>query len=112
MAIHWRLKTYLATKHGIYRTVALQKRVAQKTGILISIQNLCNLLEKKPKSIRLQTMELLCTALECELHDFCEISPSTSKQKVDPSQLKKLAHQNTPINKRAVKNFPDPRGYS
>jgi len=64
VTIHWRLKTYLTTKHGIYGAVALQKIIANKTGVLISVQNLCNYLEKKPKQIPLQTMELFVTALQ------------------------------------------------
>ena len=59
MAVHWRLKTHLATKHGIYGATAFQRLIVKKTGVLISLQNLCNYLEKKPKMIPLQTMELL-----------------------------------------------------
>jgi DNA-binding Xre family transcriptional regulator len=112
MAVHWRLKSFLATKYGIYGAVALQKRVATKTKVLISVQNLCNYLEKKPKSIRLETIELLCTALECELHDFCEVKLSAAIQKNKESTVKKLSYQNTPHSKRAVTSFPNPEDYT
>ena len=108
MAVHWRLKTYLATKHGIYGAVCFQKKIAKKTGVLISVQNLCNLLETKPKMLRLETIELLVTALECKLEDFCQITPSEVKPL---ASLRKLSYQNTPLSKRGVKSFPDPEDY-
>lgn len=107
MAISWRLKTYLATKHGIYQATSLQKRIVKKTGVLISAQNLCNYLNNKPKSIRLKTVELIVTALECELSDFLEIKPSETAV----GDTRKLSYQNTPLSKRAISQFPDPKNY-
>ena len=74
MAIVWRLKTYLATQHGIHTAVAFQKLIVKKTGILVSAQNIRNYLGKKPKILPLQTIELIVTALGCELHDFCRVT--------------------------------------
>ncbi len=107
MAISWRLKTYLATKHGIYLATSLQKRIVKKTGVLISTQNLCNYINAKPKSIRLKTVELIVTALECELSDFLDIKPA----QIPVGETKKLSYQNTPLTKRAVSQFPDPKNY-
>lgn len=106
MAISWRLKTYLS-KHGIYQATSLQKRIVNKTGVLISAQNLCNYLNGKPKSIRLKTVQLIITALGCELSDFLEIGPDDSTV----GETKKLSYQNTPLSKRAVSQFPDPKNY-
>jgi DNA-binding Xre family transcriptional regulator len=107
MAIRWRLKTYLATKHGIFTATALQKRVVKKTGVLISLQNICNYLNTRPKTLRLQTIEIICSALECELNAFCTIEPAHFK----PAETKKLSYKNTPHSKRAKKSFPDPSDY-
>lgn len=107
MAIHWRLKTYLATKHGIYRISLLQKLIVKKTGVLISAQNLSQYL-KAPKTLRLTTIEILCSALECELNDFCTVAPASMK----PEKVRKLSFQNTPLSKRATKHFPNPADYS
>lgn len=107
MAIHWRLKTYLATSHGIYHATSLQKRIVKKTGYLISVQNLRTYMNRKPKSIRLKTLELVVTALECELSHFLEIKPS----EIAVGETKKLSYQNTPLSKRAVNQFPDPKNY-
>mgnify|MGYP001591384247 FL=1 len=110
MAVNWRLKTFLAQKKGIFRATELQKRIVKKTGVLISLQSLCNFIGKKPVAIRFKTLELICTALECELSDFCSISPSeTLLQK--GSEVKKLSWQNTPLSKRHQNHFPDPKEY-
>ena len=105
--ITWRLKTYLATSHGIFDATSLQKRIVKKTSVLISIQNLCNYLDQKPKSIRLKTLEIIVTALECKLSDFLEIKPS----EMPLGETKKLSYQNTPLSKRAANQFPDPKNY-
>lgn len=107
MAISWRLKTYLATKHGIYHATSLQKRIVKKTGVLISAANLRNYLNRKPKSIRLKTLELIVTSLDCELCDFFEIKPA----EIAVGETKKLSYQNTPLSKRAKDQFPDPKNY-
>ncbi|MGE4232042.1 MAG: helix-turn-helix domain-containing protein [Bacteriovoracia bacterium] len=108
MAIRWRLRTYIATKHGIFRATDLQRRIAKKTGVLISLQNLCNYLNDKPKALRLETIEIICSALECELKEFCEIEPTKFKT----GETRKLSFKNTPHSKKLkTKTFPDPDDY-
>ena len=110
MAVHWRLKTYLATHQGIFSAVDFQKKVTQATGVIISVQNLRTYLNHKPKLIPLKTMELICTTLQCDLSAFCEIKPST--RSTPPSETKKLSFHNTPIKKRTGGQlFPDPSHY-
>jgi len=106
MAIHWKLRT-LASSRGIYKACELQRRIREKTGIVISLQNLCNLLDKKPLTIKLKTMEIICAGLECDLSDFCEVKPG----KFDSSHIRKLSYQNTPHKLRGKNNFPEPKDY-
>lgn len=108
MAINWRLKTYLSTQHSVYTVTELKKIITKKTGIIISIQNLANMVNKKPKQIRLGTMELLCSALNCNLGDFLEIKPKIFRRNEDK---KKLSYKNTPNSKRSTNMFPDPKDY-
>lgn len=107
MAVHWRLRLYLASRHGIYSATALQKRIAKRTGVLISLQNLCNYLHQKPKRIQMDTIELICSALDCKLSDFLEVEPRTYRS----TTLRKLAPQHIPLSKKATKTFPDPVSY-
>ena len=110
MAIHWRLRTYLATRHGLFSAVDLQKKVTQATGVIISVQNLRAYMNEKPTLIPLKTIELLCTALQCELSDFCEVKPQP--QITGKPTPKKLSFHNTPLKKRATGQlFPDPTHY-
>jgi len=108
MAIQWHLKTYLATKHGIFTATALQRVIVKKTGVMISLPNLCRYLKRKPLQLRLETMELLCTALNCPLSEFFAIVP----KKLRPTCCtRKLSPDNTPKGKRHVDDFPDPANY-
>jgi DNA-binding Xre family transcriptional regulator len=107
MAIHWTFKQYLVSKHQIYTSTELQKRIVKATGVVISVAQLCKLVNGRPKQIRIETAEILCSALSCELHDFLKI---TSKS-MNPSQKRKLSYKNTPRCKIAVKAFPAPEDY-
>ena len=107
MTIKWNLKKYLQEKHSIRSATELRKVVMEKTGVTISLQNVCNLMNKKPSSIRLETMEIICTSLNCRLEAFCQI---TARQKGFKS-TRKLSYQNTPHSKRGLSQFPDPEDY-
>ncbi|MEO5969862.1 MAG: helix-turn-helix transcriptional regulator [Bdellovibrionia bacterium] len=107
MAVHWRLKTYLASQHGIYSATELQKKICSQTGVLISLRNVCDYLNGKPKNIRLTTMEILCGALNCKLSDILEVTP----KHYSFTKTRKLEPEKTPFSKRAIKNFPDPDAY-
>jgi len=109
MAIYWRLRTYLATKHGIYTVAKFQKTITKATGVIVSVQNLRKYLNKKPKLIPLKTIELFCTALNCELSCFCEVKPILPNK--IPNKLTKLSFHNTPLKNRVTKSFPDPNHY-
>lgn len=108
MAVNWQLKTYLARQCGIYRPTDLQALITKKTKVLISLPNISKLMRQKPSSLKLKTMELICTTLDCKLSDFCEIKPSTARL---PEKIKKLSPRHIPDNKKGVCDFPDPGDY-
>lgn len=107
MSISWRLKNHLATRYQIYTVTEFQKRIIKKTGVKISLANLCNYVNDTPKLIRLETIEILCSALECNLEEFLRVSA----KKMDPEKKRKLSYKNTPQSKIAVKQFPAPEDY-
>ena len=106
MAIQWRLKTFIAER-GIYRAKDLQRKITRETGVIVSLQNICNLLKGNPQAVKLQTIEIICTALDCKMTDFCNVSP----KKFDASQIRKLSFTNTPHRARGKTSFPDPKDY-
>lgn len=109
MAIRWQLKKYLSNHHGIYTAIDLQQLIVKKTGIIISHSNLCRYLKVTPKSLRLDTLEILCSALNCDLNKILEIS--SKDYKTSRRFPKKLAYQNTPKQKKGRTKFPDPTDY-
>ena len=106
MAIHWKLKILVSSK-GIYRAKDLQRKITEKTGVVISLQNICNLLKGKPATIKLKTIEIICTALDCDMSDICAVSSG----KFDADNIRKLSFGNTPHNARGKSEFPDPKDY-
>jgi DNA-binding Xre family transcriptional regulator len=107
MAISWRLKTLLSTKYSIHSSTEFKKKIEEKTGVVISLQNVCNLVNKKPVAIRLETIEIICTTLECKLKDFLQIK----EKEIIKKTKKKLSFKNTPHSKR-TNHFPDPEDYN
>jgi DNA-binding Xre family transcriptional regulator len=107
MPIRWELKKYLAQKHAIFSATEFKKLVAKQTGVIISVQNLCNYLNSKPKMIRLTTIEIICLALNCKLEAFCQITSGKIKKR----NGEKLSYKNTPLIKRGVHRFPNPKDY-
>jgi DNA-binding Xre family transcriptional regulator len=105
--VKWRFKTYLAEKHQIYSMTALQKKIVKKTGIAISVAQLCKLVNKTPTMLRLSTMEIICSSLDCELNDFLQVTPKI----MNPDKVRKLSFKNTPKSKIGIKNFPSPADY-
>lgn len=107
MAVNWRLKTYLAKSHNIFKAADLRRKIIEETNIQISKQQICNLLNGKPKSIKLKTIEVICTALNCKLSDFCEVKFG----KIKSDRLKKLSFETTTYKARCKSNLPNPRDY-
>lgn len=105
--IKWKLKSFLAEKHQLYSVTGLQKRIVKKTGIAISLGNLCKLVNGRPEMLRLSTIEIICTALDCELKDFLQVGAKA----MNPDRPRKLSYKNTPKGKIGVKSFPSPSDY-
>jgi len=107
MSITWGLKKYIEKKHSIYSSTDFKKLIHKNTGVSISLQNICNYLNTNPPMIRLKTMEIICTALDCNLQDILKITPSKKKNKT----TRKLSYKNTPHAKKGIIDFPNPEDY-
>jgi DNA-binding Xre family transcriptional regulator len=115
MPIVWNLKKWLAVERDIYRPSELQALIAEKAGVHISLQAISALVNGKPNAIRLKTIQALCNALDCELSDFCNVTPEPVKEQ----QKRRQAAGETPLrlygakaNQGKVESvFPDPNLY-
>ena len=105
--VKWTLKSFLSTKHQIYSVTELQKRIVKKTGVVISLAQLCKLVNGKPSLLRLSTVEIICSSLDAELTDFLQVGPKS----MNPETKKKLSYKNTPKSKIGSKSFPVASGY-
>ena len=57
--------------------------------------------------IRLETVEIICSALECELSNILKVGPKV----FNPERTSKLSFKNTPKAKIGTKSFPEPGDY-
>jgi DNA-binding Xre family transcriptional regulator len=110
MAIVWNLKKWLAVNRDIYRPSELQLLIAERVGVRLSLQAISAIINGQPSALRLQTIQALCTALDCKLSEFCDVLPEPRG-----SREKTSADKAVPIYglKRAVTSpFPDPRAFT
>lgn len=81
----WRLREFLAER-GYKRATHIQRIIAERTGQHLCIQAVCDLLNKEPKMLRIETMQLLCDAFYCKLSDFCDVVPQATSREVKRKQ--------------------------
>lgn len=75
MAFRWKLKERLAVHHQLYQLADIQHVIEERTGVRWSLETISQLVNKTPKSLRVQTMQTVCTAFNCRLDEICEILP-------------------------------------
>lgn len=77
MGTIWTLHHLLATKYRIWSAAQLQAFIAERTGTTIHLNTLEALLAGPPrlKILDFTALEILCTALDCDLTDFCAMHP-------------------------------------
>jgi DNA-binding Xre family transcriptional regulator len=75
LSYRWKLKQHLATKHQLYQLTDIRRVIEERTGVRWSVETISQLVNKRPRSLRVQTMQTLCDAFSCRLDDFCEILP-------------------------------------
>lgn len=76
--IKWKLKQVMVDK-GLWTGQELLDLLEKKAGIIISHTAVMQLIKQQPKAIRLQTLEALCTALNCNPWDLIEYKPAQVK---------------------------------
>lgn len=119
MPVEWKLKKWLAVERDIYRPYELKALLAEKAGVYLSLQAVSALMNGTPSALRLQTIQALCTALECKLSDFCEVLPETVSEKKqrkvagggEPTRLYGTDPSLSQTEEKAPPAFPSPRSY-
>lgn len=76
--LNWMLRTIMADR-GIWSGAALARLLKEKTGYELSAPSISALLNDQPKQMKAETLDALCTALECTPSDLWVHTPSYIK---------------------------------
>lgn len=86
MTIEWKLRQVMA-KNDIWSGSELQRRLEDKAEYTISAASLSVLINETPKMIRTETLDALCTALECTPNDLIIHKPTRLGKLKNSSKL-------------------------
>jgi len=78
MPINWKLRELLKERGG--NNAAEISRILEQAGYRLSTQAVCDLLNRQPKMIRLETIQALCEAFYITVADFLEVLPSAAQK--------------------------------
>ena len=74
----WMLRKVMAER-GIWTGAALSRLLKEKAGYELSAPSISALLRGQPKQMKADTLDALCTALECTPNDLWVHTPSQMK---------------------------------
>ncbi len=75
MALEWRLRQVMASR-GVWSGAELGRLMEQKAGYKLSAPSISALLTEAPRQVKAQTMDALCTALDCTPSELWHHTPS------------------------------------
>jgi len=75
MALEWRLRKVMADRE-IWSGSELSRLMKEKAGYSLSAPSISALLTGSPKQMKSETMDALCTALECTPADLWQHTPT------------------------------------
>jgi putative transcriptional regulator len=98
MALKWRLRRVMADR-GIWSGAELGRLMEQKAGYKLSAPSISALLTEEPRQVKAQTMDALCTALDCTPSDLWQHTPSvieTGQSKEGKQEAQKVVNGTMP----------------
>jgi DNA-binding Xre family transcriptional regulator len=78
LSFRWKLKERLALHHQLYRLTDIQSVIEEKSGVSWSLETISQLVNKTPKALRVQTVQIICNVFRCQLSDICEVLPDVN----------------------------------
>ena len=79
MPTKWKLRELLKER-GV-KSASEISRSLEEIGYQLSVQAVCDLLNRPPKMIRLETIEAICNAFYIPLSQFLEVLPMASQKR-------------------------------
>lgn len=94
MAIEWRLRKVMVDK-GLWSGAELGRLLEDKVGFKLSPPSISALISGEPKQVKTQTMDALCTALDCTPNDLWKHTPTPVKNIQRPvnTESKKVVNE-------------------
>lgn len=75
MALEWRLRKVMAER-GVWSGSELRRLMVDKAGYSITPPSISALLTGEPRQMKTETMDALCTALDCSPSDLWAHTPT------------------------------------
>jgi len=88
MPTKWRLRELLKER-GV-KSASEISRSLEEIGHQLSVQAVCDLLNRQPKMIRLETIEAICNAFYIPLSEFLEVLPMASQKPQKKTQTRQI----------------------
>jgi putative transcriptional regulator len=93
MALEWRLRQVMAER-GVWTGAELIRLMEEKAGYSLSAPSISLLLANAPKQVKSETMDALCTALDCSPSDIWRHKPTYVKRLKNTTTLVKTKISN------------------
>ena len=71
----WMLRKVMAER-GVWSGAALARLLKEKAGYCLSAASISALMTKQPRQMKAETLDALCTALDCTPNDLWMHTPS------------------------------------
>ena len=84
MTLEWRLRRVMADR-GIWTGAELGRLLWEKAGYRLTAPSISDLLTRPPRQLKVETLDALCTALNCSPAEILVHTPSRRVVPADPN---------------------------
>lgn len=84
MPLSWKLKQFLRTERSLKNANDIRDLIEHRTGYKVSLRRITSLLNGQPKTLDIELFQAICNAFQCELINFCDVTPSSG---IPPKRL-------------------------
>lgn len=81
MTLEWRLRRVMA-ECGIWTGAELARLLRERAGYRLTAPSIGELVSRSPRQLKVETLDALCTALECSPSDLLVHTPSRRQAQV------------------------------
>ncbi len=86
MTLEWRLRRVMADR-GIWTGAELARLLWEKAGYRLTAPSISDLLSRPPRQLKVETLDALCTALDCSPAEILVHTPSRRTVPAEPTAV-------------------------